>query len=180
MKKFCLFALMVICLLPAAANAAAAIDSPVIARFDNYYIDDAVVMLTDDAGVSRILCGGLNGSITNRFDNAPLRGVLDQIAKDNRLVLMVKQDLIVLRPAGKLAATAPITCKMSKVMPLDALQALTAAFDMEVAIRGQLKGEVTEELSGTLKDVLDALASKYGFKWSQSRKVVRVTVAAAK
>ncbi|MDR3592971.1 MAG: hypothetical protein P4N41_25205 [Negativicutes bacterium] len=180
-KRLCrLILIMLLLLLPAGVAMAGGVAAPVTARFENYCLDDAIVILTQTAGVSRIICGPVGGSFTRTFDNMPLSQALEQIARENQLIVSLKADLVVVRPAAKLPQSAYASCSLVKLPVADVLKAVAEAYGLQLAVRGQLKGEVSDELGGTMKEVLDALSAKYDFRWSVSRSTARVTAVQAK
>jgi hypothetical protein len=176
-ERLCrLILIMVISFLPAGAVLAGGLSTPVTARFENFYLDDTFVVLTEDAEVSRIFCGPIKGAVTKDIENVPLAQVLEQLARENQLFLSLKAGIVVVRPSAKPAATAYVSGRLTKLPVGDALTAVGEAYGLRLVVRGQLNGEVNDELTGTMKEVLNALAAKYSFKWTVSRDTIRVTV----
>jgi len=176
MERLCRLILIIfIAFLPTCTVVASGLGSPVSVRFENFYLDDAIVMLTETTDVSRVMCGPISGVVTMSFDNMALSQVLDQLAKAKQLIVTQKPDVIIVRTAAKSPPNAYAFCSLTKLPVNDALKAVAEAYGLQLAVRGQLKGEVTDELNGTMKEILDTLAAKYSFKWSVSRNTVRVS-----
>ena len=181
MQRLCrLILIMFIAFLPTCPAVAGGLSSPISARFENFYLDDAIVLLTETTDVSRLTCGPISGVVTMNFDNMALSQVLDQLAKAKQLIVTQKTDVIIVRSAAKFPPNAYASCNLTKLPVTDALKAVAEAYGLQLAVRGQLKGEVTDELNGTMKEILDTLAAKYGFKWSVSRNTVRVSAVQTK
>lgn len=181
MGRLCrLILIIVLFLLPTGAAAAGGLASPVSARFENYCLDDAIIMLIEPAGLSRITCGPVNGSVTRTFADTSLSQVLTQLAREHQLFVSLKEDVVVIRAAAKPPANVRSSCSLTRLPLTVALAAVSEAYGLQLVVRGPLTGEVSAEITGTLQEVLDALAAKYNFRWSVTRSKVQVTAVQAK
>lgn len=176
MKRLCrLMIIAFILFLPAGSVNAGELVSPASIRFEKFYLDEALVFLADEAGFSRIICGQVRGVITRNAVNTPPSLLLEQLAKENRLLLTMKTDTVIIRTVAKPPASTVVDCSLAKMPLADGLKLLAEAYGLQLAVRGQLPGEVCGEFRGNMKEVLDKLAAKYNFRWSVSRSTLQVT-----
>jgi hypothetical protein len=152
------------------------LNTPVIVKFDNYYVDEAIRMVADGAGMSWVVSGDVKGSVSRTFNTIKPSKVLDILAPQYNFGWTARRGVVATRAV---ASKGGIDCRVSyellKIPLSDTLRILADGCDLKLSVKGNLVGRVSGEFGGTLKEALEMLANQHNFRWEISDRTIKIT-----